>query len=294
MLAEGWVTECETLVSRRNHRLAYRRRGSGPTVLLLHGFPTWSYDYASVATDLARDHEVITLDFLGYGASDKPKHYQYSVAESADSVEDLLDHLSQPSVYLVMHDYGAIVGQELVDRQLKDSLPFRISGITVLNCGIVYRAYRPTLLQRVLNMSVVGGFVAGRITAARARAGLDGVMGTEKLDDEEFANMWHGMSLKDGHKLSHLLIGYNNERGVHHKRWEAALSAWNGPLKLVWGLDDPVSGKHVLEQAKKRLPDASIVELEGVGHFPQVEAPKVVAEAIRESVDQQSHDNTHT
>lgn len=294
MSAEDWIAECETLVSRRGHRLAYRRRGDGPTVLLLHGFPTWSYDYASVATDLARDHEVITLDFLGYGASDKPNPYQYSVAESADSVEDLLDHLSRPSVYLVVHDYGGIVGQELIDRHQKDKLPFGISGITVLNCGIVYSAYRPTLLQRVLNVPVVGGFVAGRVTAAQARARLDGIMGREKLNDEEFANLWHGMSLKDGHKLAHLLIGYNNERVVHHKRWEAALSGWNGPLQLVWGLDDPVSGKHVLEQAKKVLPDASIVELQGVGHYPQVEAPKAVAGAIREAVGRQSDDSTHT
>ncbi|CAH0044883.1 unnamed protein product [Clonostachys solani] len=292
--AQDWVAECETLVSRHNHRLAYRRRGNGPTVLLLHGFPTWSYDYASVATDLVRDHEVITLDFLGYGASDKPNPYQYSVDESADSVEDLLDHLSRPSVYLVMHDYGCIVGQELIDRHLNGKLRFEISGITVLNCGIVYSAYRPTLLQRVLNMPVVGKFVSGRITAAQARAGLNGVMGRGKLNDEEFANLWHGMSLRDGHKLAHLLIGYNNERGVHHKRWEAALSGWKGPLQLVWGLDDPVSGRHVLEQAKKVLPDASVVELEGVGHFPQVEAPKAVAGAIREVVGRQIYDSTHT
>jgi pimeloyl-ACP methyl ester carboxylesterase len=237
---------------------------------------------------------VITLDFLGYGASDKPNPYQYSVAESADSVEDLLDHLSRPSVYLVVHDYGGIVGQELIDRHQKDKLPFGISGITVLNCGIVYSAYRPTLLQRVLNMPVVGKFVAGRVTAAHARARLNGIMGREKLNDEEFANLWHGMSLKDGHTLAHLLIGYNNERGVHHKRWEAALSGWNGPLQLIWGLDDPVSGKHVLEEAKKGLLDASIVELEGVGHYPQVEAPEKVAGAIREAVGQQSHDSTHT
>jgi pimeloyl-ACP methyl ester carboxylesterase len=60
---------------------------------MLHGFPTWSYDYAAVAHDLERDHDVVTLDFLGYGASDKPKPYDYSVAESADIVEELVAHL---------------------------------------------------------------------------------------------------------------------------------------------------------------------------------------------------------
>ena len=51
--AAEWIAENDTLVSRRGHRIAFRRRGTGPTVLLLHGFPTWSYDYAEVATDLA-------------------------------------------------------------------------------------------------------------------------------------------------------------------------------------------------------------------------------------------------
>lgn len=84
--AGEWIAECEMLVSRRSHRLAFRRRGTGPTVILLHGFPTWSYDYSAVATDLASDHDIITLDFLGYGASDKPNPYEYSVAESATSI----------------------------------------------------------------------------------------------------------------------------------------------------------------------------------------------------------------
>ena len=79
-------------------------------MLMLHGFPTWSYDYADVADDLARVHDVITLDFLGYGASDKPDPYEYSVAESADIVEDLAAHLTLDSVRLVAHDYRGIVG----------------------------------------------------------------------------------------------------------------------------------------------------------------------------------------
>ena len=77
--AREWIDQCQNLISRRGHRIAFRRRGQGPVVLLLHGFPTWSYDYAVVAHDLARDHDVITLDFLGYGASDKPNPYEYSV-----------------------------------------------------------------------------------------------------------------------------------------------------------------------------------------------------------------------
>jgi pimeloyl-ACP methyl ester carboxylesterase len=278
--AADWIAENETLVSRRGHRIAFRRRGVGPTLLMLHGFPTWSYDYAEVASDLARDHDVITLDFLGYGASDKPNPYEYSVPESADVVEDLVAHLGVKSMRLLIHDYGVIVGQELLDRASRGQLEFAIDSLVVLNAGIVYSAYRPTRMQKLLIRPIVGKQLANRISAARVRAGLDAVRGSA-LTDSEFDDLWLGMSRDNGNKLWHLLIKYNAERAIHHRRWEEALANWNGPLHLVWGLDDPVSGRHVLEQATRVLPHATVTELAGVGHFPQSEAPQDVAAAVR-------------
>jgi pimeloyl-ACP methyl ester carboxylesterase len=278
--AREWIDQCETLISRRGHRIAFRRRGRGPTVLLLHGFPTWSYDYADVAADLAADHDVVTLDFLGYGASDKPSPYAYSVAESADLVEDLAAHLDLRSVRLVAHDYGGIVAQELIDRVLAGELGFSISSLVMLNSGIVYSAYRPTRLQKLLILPVIGKVIAGRVTAERLRSGLDAVR-RSRLTDDELGDLWYGVSLHDGHKLAHLLIRYNAERAVHHGRWEKALADWDGPLHLVWGLDDPVSGRHVLQAATSALPRARVTELEGVGHYPQSEAPQAVSAAVR-------------
>jgi pimeloyl-ACP methyl ester carboxylesterase len=278
--AAEWIAENDTLISRRGHRIAYRRRGTGPTVLLLHGFPTWSYDYAEMASDLAADHDVITMDFLGYGASAKPSSYTYSVAESADTVEDLVAHLGLTSVRLVVHDYGGIVGQEVLDRANRGRLPFAVDDVTMLNCGIVYSAYRPTRMQKLLILPVVGKLIAGRVSAARVRSALDAIRGTP-LGDNEFDDLWLGMSKDDGHKLSHLLIKYNAERAIHHQRWESALASWSRPLHLVWGLADPVSGSHVLEQAVKVLPRAVVTKLPGVGHYPSSEAPQAVAAAVR-------------
>jgi pimeloyl-ACP methyl ester carboxylesterase len=103
------------------------------------------------------------------------------------------------------------------------------------------------------------------------------------LSDNEFDDLWLGMSRDDGHKRSHLLIKYNAERAAHHQRWEAALANWAGPLQLVWGLADPVSGAHVLEQAVKVMPHAAVTELPDVGHYLSSEAPRAVAAAVRNS-----------
>ncbi|RYE76895.1 MAG: alpha/beta fold hydrolase, partial [Myxococcales bacterium] len=54
-----------------------------PAVLLLHGFPTSSHDFVRVWGRLARVHPLVTLDFLGFGASDKPPTHGYSLFEQA-------------------------------------------------------------------------------------------------------------------------------------------------------------------------------------------------------------------
>jgi pimeloyl-ACP methyl ester carboxylesterase len=281
--AADWIASGSFFKTVAGHKIFHRRVGTGPALVMLHGFPTWSYDYANVEPDLAHDHTVVTLDFLGYGASDKPKGYQFTVDESADTVEQLLRHLGIGNVTLVIHDYGAIVGQELLDRRLRDRLSFRIDGVHILNCSIVYSAYRPLKLQRQLITPIFGAFVASRLDKAKLRAIINAVRGTAKLTDTEFDELWLGMSRDDGHKLAHRHIRYNTERGKHHGRWEAALAAYEGPLQLIWGLDDPVSGRHVLDLARQQLPRARVVALDGVGHFPQSEVPAAVASAIRGS-----------
>ncbi len=84
-------------------RIFYRTQGEGPALVMLHGFPTWSYDWAQVTPDLARDHQVVTLDFAGYGASEKRMGVDFSVSASADAVESLLRHLAIFRATLVIH-----------------------------------------------------------------------------------------------------------------------------------------------------------------------------------------------
>ncbi len=79
------------------------------------------------------------MDFLGYGASDKPNPYDYSVAESADIVEELAEHLGLQSVHLVVHDYGGIVGQELIHRAVAGRLAFTIERLIAANFAGVQR-----------------------------------------------------------------------------------------------------------------------------------------------------------
>ncbi|NXF13812.1 MEST protein, partial [Smithornis capensis] len=93
--------------------------GSSDVVILLHGFPTSSYDWSKIWEGLTqRFHRVIALDFLGFGFSDKPRPHRYSILEQADIVEGLVRHLGlrQHRINLLSHDYGDTVAQELLHR----------------------------------------------------------------------------------------------------------------------------------------------------------------------------------
>ena len=92
-----------------------------PSLLLLHGFPTSSWDWLPIWDDLVKDYRVIALDMLGFGFSDKPNNRNYSIHGQADIVEALVASKRLESFHVLAHDYGDTVAQELLARQLDGS-----------------------------------------------------------------------------------------------------------------------------------------------------------------------------
>ena len=255
---------------------SYTDLGKGGPILLLHGYPTWSYDWVDVIPALAQRHRVIAPDWVGYGLSDKPARH-VPVGEQIDRLEALLEHLGVGRFHLVAHDYGATCAQEMLSRE---ALATRVVSLTLLNGGVVYEAYRPTRTQRLL-LTPLGPVLSRLLGEGRLRAKLDAVRGVP-LTDAQWAAQWAGMSAQNGVRKSHLLQRYINERTEHHERWEAAVRRYTGPVQLIWGPLDPISGARVLAPLREQLPDARVVELPGIGHFVPDEAPDAVAEAIME------------
>jgi pimeloyl-ACP methyl ester carboxylesterase len=83
-----------------------------------------------------------------------------------------------------------------------------------------------------------------------------------------------------GQRIGHLLIRYVSDRKRHGRRWAAALEQTDVPMSFVWGMLDPVSGAHMAERIAERLPDAPLLELADVAHWPQLEAPDRVLAAL--------------
>ena len=100
----------------RGHRVFYRRTGHGESLVLIHGFPTASWDWHKLWHELGQRFDVVAPDMLGFGFSDKPRDYDYSLVDQATLHETLLAELGISSVHILAHDYGDSVAQELLAR----------------------------------------------------------------------------------------------------------------------------------------------------------------------------------
>lgn len=81
-----------------------------------HGFPTASWDWHKLWPEFVKHYRVIALDMIGFGFSDKPINYHYSIGDQADLQQALLTSLGISSIHLLAHDYGDTVAQELLAR----------------------------------------------------------------------------------------------------------------------------------------------------------------------------------
>ncbi|MGI8609717.1 MAG: alpha/beta fold hydrolase [Candidatus Dormibacteria bacterium] len=257
--------------------------GSGPWLTMIHGFPTSSLDWLPILPLLAARHTVVVLDLLGFGDSDKPSGHDWSAFEQADIVEALWKELGIHQTRVVAHDVGLTVSLELLARQQEGRLGVRLQDLTLLNGGVYTGFHRPRPIQVWLQRPLIGPLIARLLSERRFGPALAEIFGPDHQPTKaELHQHWLSVARRNGSRNYHRLIRYIPERRANATRWEAALEKTGVPTRFVWGMADPVSGAHMVEVIRERRPGADVVELAGVGHYPQLEAPERVASAILE------------
>jgi pimeloyl-ACP methyl ester carboxylesterase len=257
-----------------------RRVGEGLHMTLLHGFPSSSHDWAKVAPALAEEHALLLLDFLGFGASEKPSGHQYSLHEQADLVEAAWAHAGITSTILVAHDYGVSVAQELLARRAEGGLAVDLLAVQLLNGGLYPDLHRPQPTQTALLDPEQGPQISALLTEELFVAALRPSFAEAYDAGADSADIWQATSRDGGHRIAHLLINYIRDREQNNARWVAALEQTDVPLAFVWGMLDPISGAHMAERIRARLPRAPMTALADVSHWPPLEAPERVAAAL--------------
>ncbi len=247
---------------------------SKPTLLLIHGFPTASWDWVKIWRPLQQSFRLVTMDMLGFGYSDKPDSHTYSIHEQADLVESLVSQLGLEQFHVLAHDYGDTVAQELLARQNERVGKGKWLSMCFLNGGLFPETHRAKFIQKLL-LSPMGPLVNKLSSINTFRRSFSSVFGVNTLPtEEEIEGFWELINYNGGRRVFHKLITYINDRKEHRERWLEALQKSCVPIGLINGLSDPVSGAHMVQRFRKLVGKQHFVcELVEIGHYPQVEAP---------------------
>jgi pimeloyl-ACP methyl ester carboxylesterase len=274
MNRQAWIAGGHT-TALGTERIFYRVDGAGPTLLFAHGFPTSSHDWAPIVERLAPTYRCVSFDFLGFGASTKPRR-AYSYPLQHEVMAAVVAAAGVTRAVLVAHDYAVTVGQDLLAGAPRP--PFALDGVVFLNGGLDPAQHRARPIQRFLASrvgAVLGPPLLNRRTVLRALRAV--LVRADRLPDDD---VWASITSHDGLAIQPRLLHYIAERRGRRAALLGSLASATAPIAFVWGLDDPVSGRHVLDAIRPLVGTAPIRELPGIGHYPQLEAPDEVASFI--------------
>jgi pimeloyl-ACP methyl ester carboxylesterase len=274
----------------RGHEIFQRTGGDWtdedrPVLILIHGFPTASWDWAHQWDALCARYRVAAIDMIGFGFSAKPADYAYSIMDQADLHETWLDRLGVSACHILAHDYGDTVAQELlarfIARRASGAAGLKLLSICFLNGGLFPEQHRATFTQRLLH-SPLGPMLSRMMTRKRFETGLCEVFGPDTRPSKETLDAFWTLATHGGGmpRIGHKLLSYITERRANRDRWVGALVHSPIPMRVIDGALDPVSGAHMVEHYQSLVPNPDTVLIPHVGHYPQLEAPGEVLDAF--------------
>lgn len=283
MVADPAVLPPAQEFSRPAGTLRYTDRGHGPTVVCVHGNPTWSFYYRNVVTALSGDHRVIVPDHLGMGRSDTPsaERYSYDLSARVDDLGALLDHLAvgvDDPATLIVHDWGGPIALAWATRN-----PERVGRLVLCNTAAFPRLAGHPLpwLLRPVRVPVLGellvqganAFVRGTLRLGVRRGRLSAVVRRGYLAPYRSWRDRRGVlafvrDIPDGPSgATHRIL---EETGANLHRLA------DRPALLIWGLRDPVLTPAYLAEWRRRLPSAETHEIADAGHLVLEDAAESV------------------
>ncbi len=287
---EQWRDRGEFLTL-NGHRIFIIDEGDSslPAILLIHGFPTASWDWSKIWLTLSQHYRLLTLDMLGFGFSDKPAGHPYSIMEQADIVEALIRNRQLDHFHVLAHDYGDTVAQELLARQNSGSGAGHWLSLCLLNGGLFPETHHPVFAQKLL-LSPLGALVTRLIGKKKFADNLKSVFGPQTPPSQyDIDGFWTLININQGKRNFHRLIGYMPDRIKHRERWLSALQQAKTPIALLNGSQDPVSGAHMVDRYLELVGQPSyLARMESIGHYPQTEDPQTVSHHLLEFLKQET------
>jgi len=249
-----------------------------PTLLFLHGNPTWSFYWRHLVKHFSETHRCVAPDHMGCGFSDKPEHYPYTLAQHIANVRTLVHALDLRDVVLVVHDWGGAIGMGLA-AQIAD----RVRGFVVCNTG----AFRSNQMPPTIGLCRIPGFGALAIRGFNAFVrGALRYCARKPLTDAARAGYLAPYSTWED-RIANLRFVQDIPTQPGHPSWETLLEVEQGlkrftqhPMLLCWGKHDFVFNDKFLHEWQQRFPQAQTEYYENAGHFVVEDARQEIINAV--------------
>lgn len=266
-------------------RMHYIDEGRGDPVVMLHGNPTWSFYYRSLAADLRKDHRVIVPDHIGCGLSDKPgaADYPHTLERRVADLERLLESLgARERLSLVLHDWGGMIGMAFAARR-----PERVARLVILNTAAFHLPpgkplpWQLKLARTPLGPLLVQGlnlFSRGTVRLCVRRRPLPPPVRDAYLAPYDgWDNRLAVLRFVQDIPLSPADPGYALVSSV-----EQSLSGFaDRPMFIGWGERDFVFDGHFLAEWRRRFPGAEVHAFADCGHLILEDAGEEIAPLVR-------------
>lgn len=241
-------------------------------LLILHGFPTSSFDFRHVLPRLSERRRVVVHDHIGFGLSDKPERYSYSLLEQADVAVAVLRELGIKRCHLLAHDYGTSVATELLARRALGVLPIELASVTLCNGSVHIELAHLTPSQKLLRNPTLGPIFARLSSSFTFKAQLRRIFGEpSSVSNEELDLLWAGLIHNGGRRVLPAISGYLDERVRFGRRWTWGLTEFDAPAHVLWGRRDPIAVVAIAERLRSELRGSRLTWLDHLGHYPMIE-----------------------
>jgi len=263
------------------NRLAYVRGGAGEPLILVHGITTSSFIWDNLLPILGVRHDVVAIDLLGTGDSDRPVPADCSLAAHADRLMSFIDKLGLGRVHLVGHDIGGGIAQIISVRN-----PDRIATLALVNSvGYDYWPVQPIVAFRtpILRQLAMASLDIGMLRLVIRRA----VFHRERITPEIFDRIRNEIAVPKSRRAF-----LNSTRCLNNSDLTVIaddLKKLPMPVLIVRGERDVYLSPEIGDRLHREIPASKLVKVPDSGHYIQLDEPRLLAKTILEHIQDHRH-----
>lgn len=259
------------------NRMHYITAGKGPTLLFVHGTPSWSFEFRNIIKHLSSNYTCIAIDHIGFGLSDKPVKYDYSPQQQTQNLTDFISAKKLENITLILHDFGGPIGLHYATEHSQN-----IKAVVVINSWMWSSREEPDFnkTQKILNSCPLRFLYLYLNFSARFLLPRTFVKKPTKKILKHYRKPFPKKN--DRYGMLGFLIALANGQDWFDSLWQIRGRLAEKPSLLLWGMGDPLLKPSSISKFKEIFPNITIIRFENCGHFPHEERPEKSAKAIHD------------